>query len=316
MTSESLYPLKLQPMLHKKVWGGRALETRLGKALPSDDPYGESWELHDSCLVLNGDLRGQSLGDLTRRFGAALVGDSYDHAQGFPLLAKFIDARDWLSVQAHPNDSQARALEGESRGKTEAWLVLHAEPGAQLVIGLRPGTTRAQAAQAIQRGALESLLVYAEVRAGDALYIPAGTIHALGPGILIYEIQQSSDTTYRLYDWGRLGLDGQPRQLHIDKGLRVARLDSLPQIQRPGGDLLVACEYFRAWRHVVAGAALEVATDGKCQALSCIEGSLRLESPGHEALRLELGETALVPACIDMFALRGEGVVLRACPGR
>ena len=109
---------------------------------------------------------------------------------------------------------------------------------------------------------------------------------------------------------------GRPRQLHIDKGLRVARLDSLPQIQRPGGDLLVDCEYFRAWRHVVAGAALDMATGGKCQALSCIEGSLRVDAPGHAPLQLALGDTALVPACIDMFALRGEGVVLRACPGR
>ena len=141
MTGKGLYPLKLQPALHKKVWGGRALATKLGKALPTGAPYGESWEVHDSCQVMNGQLRGQSLGALTPQFGAALVGDGYDPTAGFPLLAKFIDARDWLSVQAHPNDRQARELEGEARGKTEAWLVLQAEPGAQLVIGLRPGTT-------------------------------------------------------------------------------------------------------------------------------------------------------------------------------
>ncbi len=314
MKSQGLYPLKLKAALHIKVWGGRALETQLGKALPSDEAYGEAWELHDSCLVTNGYLRGQSLGALTRQFGASLVGAGHPPADGFPLLAKFIDARDWLSVQAHPDDQQARELEGESRGKTEAWLVLDAEPGAQLVIGLRPGTTRAQAAEAIRRGTLESLLEYAGVAAGDLLYIPAGMVHALGPGILVYEIQQSSNTTYRLYDWGRLGLDGQPRQLHIDKGLRVANLELPPPIQQPKGDLLVECEYFRAWRHALAGAAREIATGGKFQALTCISGSLRVAAPGHQSLQLDRGETGLIPACLFSFTLCGEGVVLRACP--
>ena len=124
-----------------------------------------------------------------------------------------------------------RTLEGEPRGKTEAWVILHAEPGAQLVIGLRMGTSREMMAEAIQRNRLEALLVYAEVKTGDVLYIPANTIHALGPGILIYEIQQASDVTYRLYDWGRLGLDGQPRELHIDKGVQVANLESLPHVR-------------------------------------------------------------------------------------
>ena len=130
--------------------------------------------------------------------------------------------------------------------------MLHAAPGARLVIGLEPGTTEQQMADAIRRDQLEALLAYAEVKAGDVLYIPANTIHALGPGILVYEIQQSSDTTYRLYDWGRLGLDGQPRELHIDKGVRVANLESLPRIRHPAGDLLVDGQYFRTWRHTLA----------------------------------------------------------------
>ena len=224
MADCALYPLKLRPALHVKVWGGRRLAQLMRKRLPSAEPYGESWELHDSATVANGPLRGASLGDLARRFGAELIGCGQDPDDGVPLLAKLIDATDWLSIQAHPNDEQAQALEGERRGKTEAWVVLHAEVGARLVIGLQPGTRRDQMAEAIRSNRLEELLIFAEVATGDVLQIPANTVHALGPGLLIYEIQQASDTTYRLYDWGRLGLDGQPRELHIAKGLEVANL--------------------------------------------------------------------------------------------
>ncbi len=314
MTQPALYPLKLAPALHSKVWGGRKLATQLGKSLPTPEPYGESWELHDSCTVVNGRLRGQSLRDLLGTYGESLLGAGHDLAAGFPLLAKFIDARDWLSIQVHPDDKQARELEGEPRGKTEAWLVLATEPGAQLVIGVQPGTDRAQLAQSIRQGSLEALLVYADVQAGDVLYLPSGTIHALGPGNLIYEIQQASDTTYRLYDWGRLGLDGQPRALHIDKGLRVANLESLPRVTHPQGELLVDGSYFRAWRHRLDGEALSLRAEGCFQALTCLVGDLCIHMPGHVPLRLSKGETGLLPACADSFTLQGSGSVIRACP--
>ncbi len=314
MTLPALYPLKLTPALHSKVWGGRKLETQLGKSLPTPEPYGESWELHDSCTVVNGRLRGRSLGELLAAYGESLTGAGHDAGAGFPLLAKFIDARDWLSIQVHPDDQQARELEGEPRGKTEAWLVLAAEPGAQLVIGVQPGTDRAQLAKSLQAGQLEALLAYADVQAGDVLYLPSGTIHALGPGILIYEIQQASDTTYRLYDWGRLGLDGQPRELHIDKGLRVANLESLPQVTRPQGDLLVDGTYFQAWRHRLDGKTLSLRSDDRFQALTCIDGESHVNAPGHDSLRLRKGETGLLPACIESFTLHGSGSIIRACP--
>ncbi len=313
-----LYPLKLQSALHVKVWGGRKLATELGKPLPTEQPYGESWELHDTCLVTNGALRGANLGELTRQFGADLVGAGNDPADGMPLLAKFIDAGEWLSIQVHPNDAQAKALEGEPRGKTEAWVVLDADPGARLVIGLKPGASTEQLTNAIQRNRLEELLVYAEVKPGDLLYIPANTVHALGPGILVYEIQQSSDTTYRLYDWGRLGLDGQPRDLHIEKGVQVANLESLPQVRQPGGDLLVDGEFFRAWRHSLEKGALELSTPGRFQALSCIEGELRIEATGAtggseaDAIVLDKGQTGLIPACIASFSISGSGTLLRS----
>ena len=307
-----LYPLKLRPALHVKVWGGRRLADMMGKRLPTAEPYGESWELHDTSVITNGPLRGNSLGDLARQYGADLLGAGNDPAAGFPLLAKLIDAFDWLSIQVHPNDEQAGALEREPRGKTEAWVILHAEPGAQLVIGLQPGTTREQLAEAIRRQQLEALLVYAEVATGDVLYIPANTVHALGPGLLIYEIQQSSDVTYRLYDWGRLGLDGQPRELHIDKGVQVADLMSLPRLRQPENELLVDGEYFRSWRHELAGEALSIETEGRFQTLTCIAGGVQVTSAEHDAINLGKGETGLIPACVPSFVLRGSGVVLRS----
>ena len=314
MKTSALYPFKLEPVLHVKVWGGRRLADMMGKSLPTAEPYGESWELHDTAVVANGALRGNSLGDLARQHGADLLGEGKDPAEGFPLLAKLIDASDWLSIQVHPNDAQARELECEPRGKTEAWVILHAEPGARLVIGLRQGASRERIAEAIQGRRLEAHLAYAEVKTGDVLHIPANTIHALGPGILVYEIQQSSDLTYRLYDWGRLGLDGQPRELHIAKSLQVANLEALPRVQQPEDDLLVDGEYFRAWRHELAGSALSIDTGGRFQSLTCIAGMAQAAAAGHEEIVLGKGDTGLMPACIPTFAVRGDGVVLRACP--
>lgn len=313
MARNALYPFKLSPALHVKVWGGRRLADIMRKSLPTAEPYGESWELHDTAIVANGPLRGIRLGDLAREYETDLLGAGNDPADGFPLLAKLIDAADWLSIQTHPNDEQAQALENEPRGKTEAWVILHAEPGARLVIGLRQGPSREQIAEAIQRNRLEQFLVYTEARTGDVLYIPANTIHALGPGLLIYEIQQSSDVTYRLYDWGRLGLDGQPRELHIDKGVQVANLESLPQVCQPENELLVDGDYFRVWRHELAGAALRIESEGRFQSLTCITGSLKVMSDGHDEISLNTGETGLIPACIPAFIMRGKGMILRAC---
>ena len=312
MTANALYPLKLSPALHTKIWGGRRLNTLMGKILPSAEPYGESWELHDTAKVANGPLRGKCLGELAREYGAELLGSGNDPEHGFPLLAKLIDATAWLSIQAHPNDEQAQRLEGDRRGKSEAWVVLHAEAGAKLVVGLRSGTTREEMAEAIGRNRLEELLVYVEVKAGDVLSIPANTIHALGPGLMIYEIQQASDVTYRLYDWGRLGLDGQPRALHIEKGVQVANLESLPRVLQPASNLLVDGEFFRVWRHELTERELAIESEGRFQSLTCIAGKCLVEVRGQEAIALSLGETGLIPACLDAFQIRGAGAILRS----
>ncbi|NWG17688.1 MAG: class I mannose-6-phosphate isomerase [Chloroflexi bacterium] len=312
-----LYPLRLNPALHVRVWGGRRLQTVFHKALPTDEPYGESWEVHDTATVADGPLAGQTLGALLATCGHDLIGPDNDPAAGFPLLLKLMDARDWLSVQVHPNDEQARQLEGEPRGKTEAWLVLDAEPGARLVIGVQPGTTRAALAEAIRQNTLQDRLVYAEVTAGDLLLNNAGAIHALGPGLLIYEIQQSSDTTYRLYDWGRLGLDGKPRALHIEKGVAVANLDTLPEIRHTAGDErpqveLVRCPYFTTIQHRLTGDAIMLDTGGRrFDILTALDGQAAIVYNGQPTV-LSVGQTALIPASLGAYTLSGPARVLRS----
>lgn len=314
----AVYPMLTQPALKVKVWGGRRLETMLGKALPDGAPYGESWEIHDSAVIANGALAGQTLGEAAKAHPAALLGEKHDPKGGVPLLAKFLDANDWLSVQVHPNDAQAKQLEGEPRGKTEAWYVLHAEPGAKLVTGVYPGTSSAEMARAIRENTLEKLLVYQEVEAGDALFMRANTIHALGPGILIYEIQQSSDLTYRLYDWGRVDLDGKPRALHIDKGVLVADTEALPSIRRTKMQAdaeeveIASSPFFNAVLHRLRGADRAVEMGGTFHLLSCIDGAVDARDEAGHAIRLEKGQSAFMPAGLGRFTLSGTGDVLRA----
>jgi mannose-6-phosphate isomerase len=316
-TKPTLYPLLLNPILHTKVWGGRNLGDVMGKALATGEPYGESWELHDTCTVQNGPLAGRSLNHLLDTYGTDLIGAHNDVSEGFPLLVKLLDASDWLSIQVHPNDAQAAALEGEPRGKTEAWVVLHAEPDAKLVIGVEPGTTREAMAAAIREGTLEELVVYAGVSTGDVLLLEANTVHAIGPGLLIYEIQQSSDTTYRLYDWNRMGMDGKPRQLHIEKGVQVANVNSVPQVQRHWDDnspvvTLVENEYFKAnWHHLEAGdgVATTLKPNQKFHVLTCVRGMAIIRADKTQ-LTLPTGQTALVPATVASYTLSGAGDVI------
>ncbi len=326
MTYPPLYPLKLTPALHTKIWGGRRLETVLNIALPTDEPYGEAWIMHDTAIVSNGALAGQSVRDLITQFGQDIVGAGNDPALGMPLLAKFLDARDWLSIQVHPNDEQAKALEDQPRGKTEAWYVVAAEQGSKLVIGVQPRISLDDVRAAIAETRLESLLVYVDVQAGDVLFISPGTIHALGPGVLIYEIQQSSDITYRLYDYGR------PREIHVDKSLAVSRTDALPVIYHTGSEMgelvpVVTCPYFETVLHQLrVGDYLRLDT-GKVRfhILTCIDGEAVVEWGGGsstvgnavavasgDAADLRAGETILIPAAVGAYRVRGRSRILRS----
>lgn len=309
-----IYPLLLASTLHVKVWGGRQFAEHFNLELPTDEPYGESWELHDTSTIINGHLAGQTLGDALQIYGAELIGVGNDPAEGFPLLAKLLDAQDWLSVQVHPNDEQANQLEGEPRGKTEAWVILSAGEGSELVIGITPNTPRETVAHAIETSTLENYLVRQPVQAGDVLFIPAGTVHAIGPDILLYEIQQSSDTTYRLYDWGRMGLDGNPRPLHIEKSLIVSNLDNLPTVTQHGTDgdaLLVESDYFKTYRYDLRDQSTrQIATQNRFHALTCVQGEITVQSDGYEPIRFSSGTSALIPATINSYQLSGDGIVL------
>jgi mannose-6-phosphate isomerase len=292
----------------------------LHKSLSTDEPYGESWELHDTATIANGPLAGRRLGDLLREYTHDLVGPDNDPAVGFPLLAKFLDAAEWLSIQVHPNDEQAHELEGEPRGKSEAWYILATDTNAQLIMGVQPGTPPDILAQAIRDNTLERLLVYTNVQPGDVLPVTPGTIHALGPGLLIYEIQQSSDLTYRLYDWGRMGLDGKPRPLHIEKSLAVANLDAVPPIHHTAGNNMpivdiVQSPYFTTLLHQMNprnGRRISLDSQGRqFHILTCIEGQATIEA-GAEQVDLQIGQTALIPACHGRYTLSGTARVLRS----
>ncbi len=303
--------LLLTPRYYPRVWGGDLL------APPTADgtPIGEAWIADGESVVQQGPLAGQTVGGIMAAHPEALLGTGLDAQTGFPLLIKLLDCHDWLSVQVHPNDAQAQEMVGPGeRGKTEAWHILRATPDAELLAGVVPGTAPETLAAAIRHGkdTLE-LSVRRTVEAGDTIFIPAGTLHALGPGLLLYEVQQASDTTYRVYDWDRPASAG--RRLHIEESVRVTD----PHAQgdfRAGHDTLglgelVACEYF-----TLRGVPGEQAQDtaGRVHIVTTVEGTLTLEA-GLESLELPQYATAIVPATTGLYHLNGEGRALVARPG-
>ena len=216
---DSLYPMTFQPVYKDIVWGGSRLRDRLGRA---DAPArcAESWEIADRpdgiSIIRNGSLSGRALGELIAPFGAALLGREAK-SDRFPLLCKIIDARERLSLQVHPDEMTARHFGGEP--KTEMWVVLDAAPGATIHAGLKAGMTLETVKSALRNGSLADALISFPVKSGDAIFIPAGRVHAIGEGCLIFEVQQNSNTTYRLFDWDRIGSDGKPRDLHVEQAL-------------------------------------------------------------------------------------------------
>ncbi len=298
-------PLRFQPVFRRYLWGGRRLESVLGKALPAGDDYAESWEVVDhretQSVVLAGEFAGWTLSRLVQQQGAELLGRHHPQPQ-FPLLFKFLDAHRNLSVQVHPNDEQAARLDPPDRGKTEAWVVLYAEPGSRIYAGFKAGVDRAQVIAHLQVGTLPEVLHHFEPAVGDALLIPAGTVHALGEGLVVAEIQQASDTTFRLFDWNRVGPDGKPRPLHIEQALEVidfARGPLMPvhvndTTEAAAPQRLVTCDKFVLERYTVAG-PFSLPDDRRCHLIAVIEGQLGLQrDPVDEPLGR--GQTALIPA--------------------
>jgi mannose-6-phosphate isomerase len=314
-----LYPLKFHPILKEKIWGGRELESLLGKALPTDRPVGESWEISDlpgnESRVRNGRLAGQTIGDLLRRYPEEILGAGCDNRKAqepFPLLLKFIDASARLSLQVHPGDEYARIHEGGRGGKWETWHVLWASPEAEIILGLHEGVGRATLLRAIREKTVEQLVNRFRVEAGDTVLIPPGTLHSVGGRLLLFEIQQPSDLTYRVYDWGRTGLDGRPRSLHLEKALDVIDFDPVPlntlqpRPLRRGkvkSDILVAIDAFTLKKvEIEQNASLEE-EGGEMQTLSIIGGSGRIRYGSGPEERVGLGETALIPASLGSFSV-------------
>jgi mannose-6-phosphate isomerase len=229
------YPLRFQPLLRRYLWGGRRLQTMLGKEIGEED-CAESWEIvdrgADQSVVINGRFTGWTLHQLITRHGPEMLGRHHPQDR-FPLLLKLLDCQQDLSVQVHPNDQQAAGLDPPDLGKTEAWVVLHADPGSRIYAGLKSGVDRRGLAQSIAERRITECLHWFQPSVGDCVFIPAGTVHALGAGLVVAEIQQASDTTFRLYDWDRVGPDGQPRPLHIPQALDVIDFDSGPVNPQP-----------------------------------------------------------------------------------
>ena len=216
-----LYPLTFHPILKDRVWGGRKLEKLFHKPLPPRVPIGESWEISDRAgdlsVIANGTLAGKDLHWLVENYRCELLGTAKLHNGRFPLLIKILDAREKLSLQVHPPSDVAAKLGGDA--KTELWYIVDAEPAAELYVGFKQGVTRTEFQQRIEAGTVENCVHRLGVQAGDAMFIPSGRLHAIGAGIVLFEIQQNSDTTYRVFDWNRLGLDGKPRPLHLAESI-------------------------------------------------------------------------------------------------
>ena len=286
-------PLAFGPIFMERVWGGRRLETLYGKSLPPGMVVGESWEIVDreeaQSIVRSGPWHGKKLHDLWMQHRAEIFGADLPETARFPLLLKLLDTHDVLSLQVHPPAEVAQALGGEP--KTEAWYVAHAEPGAEIMVGLLPGTTRSKFEEAIPAGTAADLVSRFPAHEGDAFFIPSGRLHAIGGGNVIVEIMQNSDTTYRVSDWNRVGLDGQPRPLQIANSLRSIHFDDLaPARQVPAGETLVRCEFFQIekWELAAARAAL---SDARFAIFTVLAG--RVECAGAA---FRSGEFFLVPA--------------------
>lgn len=298
-------PLEFEPILKSIRWGGTRLGTVLGKPIGDRTDVAESWEVADQrdgqSVVASGPHQGRTLEDLIAKSPQAILGAGARPRQ-FPLLIKFLDAHDRLSVQVHPNDEQAKAYGADQNGKTEAWVILDAAPGSRLFAGLKEHVDRARFEQALQDGTVAECLHALSVQAGDAVFIPAGTVHAIGEGVLLAEVQQQSNLTFRIDDWGRLGSDGQPRQLHIEDALRCIDFSrgpvavARPRLVRDSPKLeeLVTCEYFTIRRHTVAEQTT-IDTRGQFRVLMTLAGE-GTASAGGSSSRLQLGKTVLLPA--------------------
>ncbi len=315
---EALYPILFTPALKPVMWGGNKLKTVLGRTIPPGlkDPVGESWEISDrpdvNTVAAEGPLAGTSLHEMVEYYGSNLVGSKY-RGGPFPLLVKLIDAGRRLSLQVHPDEAACERIGNGAQPKTEMWYIIAADPGSQIIAGLRPDTTRVKFFQSLTTAECEHSLQVFDSVPGDAYFINAGRVHAIGSGNLLLEIQQNSDTTYRISDWGRVGSDGKPRQLHIkeakecidynDRTLaRIAGVSNLAGHNRRY-PVINKCPFFRVEDMRLTGILRDTTVPGESfHILTSVNSTVTVGRPGAEAV-LPPGTTCLVPACFGSYCI-------------
>jgi len=304
--------LQFKPIYQERVWGGRGLATFLGRKLTGTAPIGESWELVDrpeaQSLAAGGPWAGKSLHDLVATHGADIMGPKWPKARPFPILVKWLDCRERLSLQVHPPAGIAEKLGGEP--KTENWYIARAEPGAAVLAGLKPGVDSTRFRAALKDNSAESLVHRLPTMAGDSLLIRSGVMHAIDGGNLILEIQQNSDTTYRVYDWGRVGLDGKPRAMHVEQSMASleANTAGTPQLVRSMDKtaILAECSEFRITRHGLAsGESIAFKAGEQARIFSVVSGKLTADG-----ITLGLGDNALLPYAGSSKFIAGQDAVV------
>lgn len=303
MVLEQLTPLRLRPIFKPAIWGGTRLRPWLGET-PSSEPIGEAWILSDygenHSEILEGSAKGKTIRQLMDRHAERLLGPRYAHLKRFPLLLKFIDAQQPLSVQVHPTDLQAKAVSPDAFGKTEAWVMLETQPGSKLYSGLVPGISTADLRAAIATGHLEPALHVINPKPGDCIFLKAGTVHAIGAGVMLFEIQQSSDITYRLFDWNRRDpKTGLPRELHVDRGLECVNdtfgpVNPCKPITVGGRQQLVSDPYFSLYRWETSR-PFRVGHVNECRMLIGLTGNATIQVAGR-TYAIRPGDVWLIPA--------------------
>ncbi len=300
-----LYPLLMMPVFERRPWGARDLAPIYDMhAHPGEESIGEAWLTGDNCEIANGPLAGTLLGEACKRFGRDLVGTAARETERFPLLVKFLFPRQKLSVQVHPDDVIAHK-QGQPCGKTECWYVVDAEPNAEIALGLRPETTRKEFAKAIEEQRAEELLNWVKVERGDMIYVDAGTVHTMGGGSIILETQQNSDTTYRLYDYGR------PRELHLQQGLEAMKERTHAgkrESRKIGADQqeLIATDCFTVHKLALTNDRCFDSDGASARILVAVDGCGVAECEGAAPVTFARGDAIIIPASVRQFRVRAQ----------
>jgi len=320
-------PLQLSPVFKPKIWGREDLSPlfsrpsipaakdgssagRRKNPIPKNEMMGEVWITDDASRFLNPPLAGMTLAEASAKFGPELNGKEWTDSH-FPILAKYIYTSDWLSVQVHPDDAEARRYDPGNRGKCEMWYIVQSDRKAEILLGLKSGVTKDSLRAAFEKAASKKLLNRFHPKAGEAVYVPPGTVHALGPGLVLFEVEENSDLTYRLDDFGRVGLDGKPRPLHLDKGLAVTRVDLPPlrdlprvELREPYGTrrFVLACRFFAVEELTLGRRGTFEGTPERVEILSLLEGTGRVETSAGW-LGYRTGDTWLIPPATGKYRI-------------